>query len=173
MRFIPNSLTVTKGSFITYMVFLFVQKKGQFPKGRREEANIELTRHEGHFLLHFLDDRSGRTSEMCQRSTGSNVEVESNWTEQISNRFLSNFSNYFWPFKIRINRITNFWIKSKIFRMNPISENLTPPYNWSCIEQIEFKLIFIKFFEYFFPFWINRIANFPIERILNEFRTKF
>ena len=95
------------------------------------------------------------------------IEVESNRIERISNWFLSNFSNYFSPsnqsnhkFSNRIERISN---ESSIWKIwfHPIvgvESNRT-----------NFELIFIKFFEYFLPFRINRIANFRIES--NEFRT--
>ena len=89
-----------------------------------------------------------------------NLEVESNRTN-----FELNFIEFFeYFFTFRINRIANFRIESNEFRTNPISENLTLAYSWSGIERIEFKLIFIEFFEFFFA-----LSN-PIERISNEFQ---
>ena len=61
--------------------------------------------------------------------------------------------------------------ESNRFLTDPTFVYLTPPYSWSQIKLIEFELIFIKFFEYFLPFGINRIANFQIKA--NEFRTNF
>ena len=88
------------------------------------------------------------------------LDVESNW-------FLSNISNYFSPFASIELQI----FESNEFRTNPISDNLTPTSSWSLIEGIEFELIFIEFFEYFWPFQIDRITNFRIEWISNEFWT--
>ena len=72
------------------------------------------------------------------------LDVESNW-------FLSNISNYFSPFASIELQI----FESNEFRTNPISDNLTPTSSWSLIEGIEFELIFIEFFEYFWPFQID------------------
>ena len=74
-------------------------------------------------------------------------------------------------FLIELNEFqTNFERISNKFWTDLISDNLTPTCSWSQIEQIEFELIFIEFFEYFLSFRTNRIANFRIESY--EFLTK-
>ena len=129
------------------------------------------------FSLTFFLEKCFNNKELGKNSQGlysahsfltsvTNLEVESNRTnfELIFIEFLE-LLFIFW-----INRIANSRIKSNKFQLNPTSVNLTPTYSWSRIERIKFELIFIKSFKYFLPFWINRIANFWIEWILNEFR---
>ena len=78
----------------------------------------------------------------------------------------SNLSNYFLPFKSIKLQI----IKSNKFRTYLISDNSIPTSSWSRIKQIEFELVFIKYFEHFLPFWINQITNFQNDLISNEFQ---
>ena len=86
------------------------------------------------------------------------LEVESNWIERNWIDFYRIFKLFF---TFRINWIINFRIESNEFRMNPISDDLTLTSSWSRIEWIKFKLNFIKFFQCFLPFRINRIAKEP------------
>ena len=70
----------------------------------------------------------------------------------------------------RINWIANFRIESNEFQTNPISENVTPPYDWSRIEGIKFELIFTEFFNVFSlfvsiesnKFWTNSNLTPPL-----------
>ena len=94
--------------------------------------------------------------------------VKSNQTnfELIFIKFFESF------FTFRINGIINFQIELNKFRTNPASKKFEiHPIVGVESNRTNFKLIFIKFFEYFWPFQIDRIANFRNEWISNEFWT--